>query len=505
MSGLLSLHGVRVTVRFHGAVVGQTVHWPWSSRRIGLTVPESVPTAGPTLARLVWRGGAAVALLPDEPGVQGAELTPGERWRWQRGDVDVDVDMVPLERARRGERQAGDLALLALVLLLTVAVGQLNLLASLLTGEAQGSGQAVAEPSPEYIARLLQQDLDGEEDGPPERIDRPEPDKDSESFYMPAGNDGPKDRTGGGAVAGDEVVRVVPEDKPSDDEGEPADTVRAPTVQGQTEALADAATPKEGVHGAPDQEAEEDAARARARDPMERFIGWGFRDWFDVKDSRADALERQMRRELDMVRRRLKIDPDDPWAINVLGYYAYLAENHALGEQAFTRLIDHYPEDPAGYNNLALVYKRKGEYTKEEALYRRALELAPMDDNVMNNLAVNLAHQGRFDEAIAIMDQLEEIMPGDPYADLHRAKIYAAMGKRERAYRYLKQALEGTRTLDTMHHIEFRQDIRLDPAFTQLRTEARFRRLLEEVYGDDAAELLPGGSPGGAGQGSEGG
>ena len=69
------------------------------------------------------------------------------------------------------------------------------------------------------------------------------------------------------------------------------------------------------------------------------------------------------------------------------------------------------------------------------------------------------------------------------------------MGKREKAYRFLKQALDGAGTMDTMHHIEFRQDIRLDPAFTQLRTEARFRRLLEDAYGDDAAELLPGGTP----------
>jgi Tfp pilus assembly protein PilF len=111
---------------------------------------------------------------------------------------------------------------------------------------------------------------------------------------------------------------------------------------------------------------------------------------------------------------------------------------------------------------------------------------------VLNNLAVNLAHQGRYEEAEQIMAALEERSPDDPYADLHRAKIFAAQGKRRDAYRYLERALKGSRDLDTMHHIEFRQDIRLDPAFKDLRHEDRFARLLRDAYGSDADELLRG-------------
>ena len=35
----------------------------------------------------------------------------------------------------------------------------------------------------------------------------------------------------------------------------------------------------------------------------------------------------------------------------------------------------------------------------------------------------------------------------------------AAMGKGRKAYRYLELSLEGVASLDTLHHIEFRQDI----------------------------------------------
>jgi acetyl/propionyl-CoA carboxylase alpha subunit len=88
------------------------------------------------------------------------------------------------------------------------------------------------------------------------------------------------------------------------------------------------------------------------------------------------------------------------------------------------------------------------------------------------------------------MDELEKLTPGDPYADLHRAKIYATMDKRDKAYKYLKKALEGVQLLDTLHHIEFRQDIRVDPAFRTMRHEEKFQELLRRFYGDDAQQLL---------------
>lgn len=494
--------GLRVTVRFHGRVVGQTVHWPWASSVLGLIGAEAVPTQGEGLARIHWEAEDRVRLEPLSAGVPAGVISKLEPWRWSDGAaVDVDLDLVPLQPAARGERGAGDMALLALVLVLTVAAGQIALLAGLLGGGAQGEAVSAWEPSPEYIARLLEGDYAGEDEGIPERSDRPEHEEEAPSFYMPAGNDGPLDALGGGAQVGDQVVRVMPSEDAEDGEAG-AEAARELQIQSISPMLDEAGTPDEGLTGAQTdpvaelEPAEEEGAPDEAgeqqgpRTPMERFVGWGFRDWFDVKDSRADSVENELRRDLDLVRRRLRIDPDDPWAINTLGYYAYLAENHELGEQTFQRMIEMFPDDPAGYNNLGLVYKRLGQYVKEEALYRKALELDANDEHVLNNLAVNLAHQGRFDEAHAVMAVLEEQTPGDPYADLHRAKIYAAEGKRQKAYRYLEKALVGSRDLDTMHHIEFRQDIRLDPVFVGMRSEERFSRLLYESYGSDAKELL---------------
>jgi tetratricopeptide (TPR) repeat protein len=159
--------------------------------------------------------------------------------------------------------------------------------------------------------------------------------------------------------------------------------------------------------------------------------------------------------------------------------------DYEAAKDTYDKYIELYPEDAAGYNNKALIYKRLAEYDTEENLYRVALAMEPNDVTAMNNLAVVLGHQGRYDEALAIMAQLELLDPGDPYADLHRSKIYADMGEDARALEYLDAALRGMQELDTLHHIEFRQDIRVDPSFEALRATKAFRELLWSYYGED--------------------
>jgi tetratricopeptide (TPR) repeat protein len=482
--------GLRVTVRLHGAVVGQAVHWPsrFGPATIGDSPEAVVPTpSGGPLAVARWRQPGVVAIDAREPGAASGAITVGETWRWKGPDgVDVDCDLVPYQRAARFGAIGGDLALLTLMLSLMVGVGQVNML---LKGLMPPAGQAAAgyEASPELIARLLSRDLDGEDQGVVDRADRPDMAKGNPSFYMPAGNDGPLHRIGGGAEAGDEVQRR--EDPDREEALAAGDADDAPTVDAAAPELDPLGAQDDGIAQIDPAPALADGGQAGARTPMERFIGWGFRDWFDAADSRT--LDPEMQRQLDRARSRLRIDPDDPAAIQVLGYYSYLAEQTEVCRDAYRRYTELYPDDPAGFNNLALTYKRTGDYATEEALYRKALALDPLDAHVINNLAVNLAHQGRGAEALALMDQLEELTPDDPYADLHRAKIYATMDKRERSYRALARALEGVAALDTLHHIEFRQDIRLDPAFDEMRGEARFRRLLERFY-DDADALLAG-------------
>ena len=483
-------HGLRLTIRLHGGVIAQPVYWrAWGPVAIGKSGEGALPVAGGGAlceARWIARDQVEVAGL-----VQG-RLAPGDRLSWQgEGGLSAELDLVPWRPARRFLfENGGDIALFTLVLALSVGIGQANLLLEFLFPPAVAAGGGGAEITPEIIARLLTKDVDGVEEGVIEQAERPEAEQGAEHRFMPAGDEkGDLRRVGGGKAVGPVVNRYEAEEAEEDDGlaevEEPKPAGEAPPAPGTEEA------PPPALVGEPKTADAPKESPGGNGDPVDRFIGWGFRDWFDVKDARGET-ERALARRLEVARGRLKLDPEDPEALNVVGFYSYLGENYELTRGVYERMIELYPEDGAGYNNLSLVYKRMGNYTEEEALLRKALSLDADNTSSLNNLGVNLAHQGRFDEALAVMDHLDEIDPGDPWVDLYRAHIYAAMGKEEKAYHHLKLAMEGVKKLETMHHIEFRQDIRVDPVFDDMRKDPRMQRLLRQFYGEDAEYLLQG-------------
>jgi len=395
------------------------------------------------------------------------------------------ADRIEMKRAkRRSTEGAGDLSLLVLVLTMLAGLGQLNFLIQSWLGSRVDSAQ-VERPSPELIARLLQREFDGERKGRVAHVERPQHRQKRPSYYMPSGSSGETMRPGGGERAGERAMRTPPS-KMSGDAGRESKAPREDVVpkipQPAIEALADVGhqlpksspivEPSEGLRGLPPS--------------VERFIGWGFHDWMEASDSHTEQVVKQ----LELARALMRLNPDEPYAILTVAYFAYLSENYELCQDLYRRYTTLYPEDAAGWNNLALTYKRAGQYAHEEQLYRRALALDPTSSNTQNNLAVNLAHQGRFDEAERIMAGLNPSVEERPYANLHRAKIAAAQGSERKAVRFLRKALADVDAMDTLHHIEFRQDIRLDPALSKLRRQRKVQRMLRDAYGEDTPVRL---------------
>jgi len=354
-----------------------------------------------------------------------------------------------------------------------------------LPDQSEGGDERGGPLTAEYLHRLLAKDYDGFEDGALQMKERPEAEKKAERAYLPAGNKGPVDEAmGGAAETSREPVRSpdsedleVPDPKTEEEQPLYAKDVGEPMEEPPPD-------PQEADDGTVDADLPEPTEEARDELPSEEEEGWGIQDWYDEQDAIMERVEIEYM--MAVADRRLKIDPDDPQALSILSYYQYLAEDFDDAIETYDRYIELNPDDAAGYNNKALVYKRRGEYEKEEALYRVALSLEPDDVTAINNLAVNLAHQGRHDEALSWMEQLEQLDPDDPYADLHRAKIYAEIGDDDKALHFLDKALRGMEALDTLHHIEFRQDIRVDPSFESLRRSARFRGILVKYYGKDS-------------------
>lgn len=486
--------GLRVTVFFHETVVEDCVFSAGQEVFLGdggdVELPP--PRDRAQIARIEWRGkreatahlhtGESLILKPDQAG------------SFEEGPVKVDLALVPQFRhARSSVFGEGDLVLAVAILAMSVLAMQMEALFRI--NEEAPFESTMPEPTVEYIVRLLAQDYSGENGNQTGQADEDnEMDdalaKDIESFFMPSGTITELDQMVGGDEEGSQLRVPDAEDYGAGEfQPLPEDLV---ALEWAIRDDGDKSSSREVLNQSFDdrlrqeEESDDDAPLS----PAEEALGWGFYDWYDARDARTDRSDIQDK--LEEARSRLALDPDNPWALTQLGYYQYLAFDYEGCKDTYAKFISLYASDPAGYNNLALVYKRLGEYPKEEAHYRLALALDPEDSFVLNNLAVNLAHQGRFAEALEIMEKLETIQPNDPYSDLHRSKIAAAMGEQESALKFLQLALEGMAKLDTLHHIEFRQDIRVDPAFDEIRNGDEFSGMLMKYYGEDALPLLAG-------------
>ena len=474
-----------MAVSFHGQPVDEAC-LPYSTDPIelggdgALALPP--PHEGESMATLRWDGRDVLVVL-DHAG-RRAVIDPKLRARVTSGPVQLDISLVrQFRHARNPWYGEGDLVMVVALLLMMVSGMWAAMLMEQIAGQ---SGPAAVEVSPELIARLLDDDLEGADRGYlAERQERPDADKSHEQVFLPAGQEGPTHQLGGARDTAPEARRLQPEDDEQQSRYQPLPTHERDEAAPEPGPDLPEVSDPQNLNGDEGDELED---QEPVEQPAEEDEGWGFSDWYDAEDARDDASD--IADQIRQAKQRLRISPDDPWALQHLGYYQYLAEDYEGCAETYQHFVDLFPSDPAGYNNLALVYKRTGEYAREEGYYRLALALDPNDDHALNNLAVNLAHQERYDEALAIMEKLEQLIPDDPYADLHRAKIHAARGEGERAYVYLEEALEGMEALDTLHHIEFRQDIRIDPAFEDLRGERRFSDLLVRYYGKDAAPLV---------------
>ncbi|MBX2801156.1 MAG: tetratricopeptide repeat protein [Myxococcales bacterium] len=501
-------YALYASASFHGEVVEEGFVRTGEPLQIGnsptLAVP--VPEGCPYVARVLWNGPASCTVRDGLGNLH--ELGPDSDITIELGPVSLHLYMVEQFRIRRAQPISTTLSLawLAVVLMSTLLTMQATwanehfcfavttILPERVSQERfsycyDSSADSIAGSffSAEYLARLLKEDYEGEDQGVVElEIDRPDAERElTNDVYLPAGDEGPITEMGGAEEVSPEPVRSV------DDEDIPlpqrSQEEEVPLFMEGSEAQvaeAEETDEQDGIADGFDEVVPEEEQDLSADPPSEEEEGWGVQDWYDERDAQMEELEIELM--LRMAQHRLRIDPNDPGALSILSYYQYLAEDFDAALDTYDRIIELMPDNPAGYNNKALVYKRRGKYDEEEQLYRVALTYQPMDVTAMNNLAVNLAHQGRFEEALAVMQQLETLDPEDPYADLHRSKIYAEMGEEDQALVYLRKALEGMARLDTLHHIEFRQDIRVDPSFAKLRGSERFRSILLEFYGDDS-------------------
>jgi TolB-like protein/DNA-binding winged helix-turn-helix (wHTH) protein/Flp pilus assembly protein TadD len=166
-----------------------------------------------------------------------------------------------------------------------------------------------------------------------------------------------------------------------------------------------------------------------------------------------------------------EIDPSPNSAMTEAGAYYQLRDYASLVDTA-RRSVASNPNEWTGYYNLGIGYEGSGKILEAISEYQKAIELSNGDQDVTAALAHAYAVIGKEAQAKKILRELEEkTVYISPYA---LATIYAGLGDKETAFKFLERAYR-ERSLDVTWHIK------ADPRIDNLRTDPRFRSLLHRI------------------------
>jgi TolB-like protein len=179
------------------------------------------------------------------------------------------------------------------------------------------------------------------------------------------------------------------------------------------------------------------------------------------------------------------IMPDmELWLLEIQGKWKEL-------QVAAERDIELQPGEYSGYTYKADALLGSGKASEAEDFMRRGLQIHGTDLNNAHRVAIILWMNGKKDEAMEYFNKqisycTESIRRKDPYgnsgAAYDLAGVYAVIGNKEEAYRWLRE-YEKTGFGYGLH--EF---IKFDPLFDNLRNDEEFKEIVRRVN-DKAAEI----------------
>lgn len=176
---------------------------------------------------------------------------------------------------------------------------------------------------------------------------------------------------------------------------------------------------------------------------------------------------------LTFATRARDLDPASPGALHNLGLTHYFARRYDDAITQFRETLDLDPRLGGAHVMLGRVYVAKGLPDRAVAELERAKALLGPRPDVVTSTAYVLARAGRKREAIATLDELRRISkPRDP-APFRIAYVHIGLGDTERAFEWLQKAIDARDWQMGM--------LKVEPAFDDLRSDPRFRELVERV------------------------
>ena len=191
---------------------------------------------------------------------------------------------------------------------------------------------------------------------------------------------------------------------------------------------------------------------------------------------RFDEAEQAMRRAMEL-------DPLSLIARAALGWSLHYAREDERAFVELGRVLGVDPTFELAHLWTGQALKALGRLEEADRAIARAVELSGGSDLALAARARLRVLQGRDEEARGIVAEMEGRGEGEYVPAYELARVYATLGDAERTFAWLERA-RNERVRSTVF-------LRVEPAFDAFRDDPRFRRLVQEVFGDPQADEVP--------------
>ncbi len=146
---------------------------------------------------------------------------------------------------------------------------------------------------------------------------------------------------------------------------------------------------------------------------------------------------------------------------------------HAFDEaiQQSRKTLELDPRFAVGHYELGQALVQTHRLDEAITEFQKAIEISGHSGVFDSNLAYAYALAGRKDEAIKIAHEMEAQHDRNPFSEANIALIYVGLGDRATAFGWLSKAYDS----------RFNPSILLRPAFDPIRSDARFKNLLQRI------------------------
>ncbi len=143
----------------------------------------------------------------------------------------------------------------------------------------------------------------------------------------------------------------------------------------------------------------------------------------------------------ELYQRVLELEPEQPYALHLLGEILLRRKEHARALDLITRAVARLTNHPEAHNNLAAVLQALGRNEEAERTYRRAIELNPTLAIAHSNLGTLLQARGQREEAEAEFQLALAHAPGLADAHLNLGNLRRQAGDHTGAEACYRQAI----------------------------------------------------------------